>query len=155
MLEAANRSSRAVNADFVKAVVVFRDDLDDETWEQLKTPTTTVQLDLAGLDLLVRRHDVRPGRAGSASRSWSTSARCRSRTAGRTPVDEVAYEQVVEPMSRDVMASTWAVSVESGLAINQALLAAVSMKSRGRFARVRLGHREGCFGHPGRGSRCG
>ncbi len=43
MLEAANRSSRAVNADFVKAVVVFRDDLDDETWEKIKTPTTTVQ----------------------------------------------------------------------------------------------------------------
>src|SRR4051794_21685015 len=51
MLEAANRSSRAVNADFVKAVVVFRDDLDDETWEKLKTPTTTVQLDLAPVSI--------------------------------------------------------------------------------------------------------
>lgn len=126
MLEAANRSSRAVNADFVKAVVVFRDDLDDETWEQLKTPTTTVQLDLAPVSIFWygdmtfaqgaqdRLKELVDLGALPVTHGWSHSY-----------VDEVAYGQVVEPMSRDVMASTWAVSVESGLAINQALLAAV------------------------------
>ena len=40
MLEAANRSSRSINADYIKAVVVTRDELDAEVLEQLKTPTT-------------------------------------------------------------------------------------------------------------------
>ena len=47
MLEAMNRSSRAVNADFVKTIVVFRDELDPEVLEQLKTPTTTAEIDMA------------------------------------------------------------------------------------------------------------
>ena len=47
MLEAMNRASRAVNADFVKAVVVYRDELDPDVLEQLKTPTTTADIDLA------------------------------------------------------------------------------------------------------------
>src|SRR5260370_33948345 len=47
MLEAANRSSRAANADFAKAIVCYRDALTDEVREQLKTPTTTGQIDLA------------------------------------------------------------------------------------------------------------
>ncbi|MGH8973143.1 MAG: nitroreductase family protein, partial [Acidimicrobiia bacterium] len=37
ILEAVNRSSRAVNADFCKAIVVYRDDLDPEVLQQLKT----------------------------------------------------------------------------------------------------------------------
>src|SRR3954447_1754992 len=47
MLEAANRSSRSVNGDFAKAIVVFKDDFSKETWDSVKTPTTTIQLDLA------------------------------------------------------------------------------------------------------------
>src|SRR5258705_13872516 len=47
MLEAMNRASRAVNADFVKGVVVYRDELDPAVGEQLKTPTTTADIDLA------------------------------------------------------------------------------------------------------------
>src|SRR5918911_2149084 len=47
ILEAARLSSRAVNADFAKAVVVNRDDLSEGDRNALKTPTTTAQLDLA------------------------------------------------------------------------------------------------------------
>src|SRR3990172_6652814 len=46
-LEAARLVSRAVNAPFVKAVVVYRDELTVGQRESLKTPTTTAQLDLA------------------------------------------------------------------------------------------------------------
>ena len=46
MLEAMNRASRAVNADFVKVVVVYRDELDPEVLQQLKTPTTTAEIDM-------------------------------------------------------------------------------------------------------------
>jgi len=47
MLEAANRSSRSINADYIKAVVVLRDELEPGVLEQLKTPTTQVSTDLA------------------------------------------------------------------------------------------------------------
>ena len=126
MLEAANRSSRAVNADFVKAVVVFRDDLDDETWEKIKTPTTTVQLDLAPVSIFWYG-DMSFADGGAARLKELVDLGALPTTHGwsHTYVDEVAFGQVVEPMSKDVMASTWAVSVECGLAINQALLAAV------------------------------
>jgi nitroreductase len=126
MLEAANRSSRAVNADFVKAVVCYRDELDEETLEQLKTPTTTVQLDLAPVAIFwygdttfdqgaqERLKELTDLGALPVTHGWSHAY-----------VDEVAYAQVVAPMAKDQIANTWAVSVESGLAINQAMLAAV------------------------------
>jgi nitroreductase len=126
MLEAANRSSRAVNADFVKAIVCYRDELTDEVREQLKTPTTTVQLDLAPVAIFwygdmafadgaqARLKELVDLGALPVTHGWSHAY-----------VDEVAYGQVVAPMSKDVMASTWAVSVECGLAIAQAMLAGV------------------------------
>ena len=47
MLEAALLSSCAVNAHWLKAVVVNRDDIPEDKLEQLKTPVLNVQLDLA------------------------------------------------------------------------------------------------------------
>ncbi|ASR37139.1 hypothetical protein BAY61_21500 [Prauserella marina] len=126
MLEAANRASRAVNADFVKAIVCYRDELTDEVREQLKTPTTTVQLDLAPVAIFwygdlafadnaqSRLKELVDLGALPVTHGWSHSY-----------VDDVAVAQSVEPMSKDAMASTWAVSVESGLAIAQAMLAGV------------------------------
>jgi hypothetical protein len=40
-------------------------------------------------------------------------------------VDDLVYPQVLEPLSKDALATTWAVSVEAGLAIAQAMLAGV------------------------------
>jgi nitroreductase len=126
MLEAANRASRAVNADFVKAVVCYRDELSDEVREQLKTPTTTVQLDLAPVAIFWygdmtfaegaqdRLKELTDLGALPVTHGWSHAY-----------VDDVAFKQVVEPMSKDQLASTWAVSVECGLAIAQAMLAGV------------------------------
>lgn len=126
MLEAANRASRAVNADFVKAIVCYRDELSDEVREQLKTPTMTVQLDLAPVAIFwygdmtfadgaqARLKELVDLGALPVTHGWSHAY-----------VDDVAYAQVVAPMSKDAMASTWAVSVECGLAIAQAMLAGV------------------------------
>jgi nitroreductase len=126
MLEAANRSSRAVNADFVKAIVCYRDEIDDETREQLKTPTTTVQLDLAPVAIFWYG-DMQFAEGGAERLKELVDLGALPVTHGwsHAYVDEVAFGQVVAPMSQDPMAATWAVSVESGLAINQALLAAV------------------------------
>lgn len=126
MLEAANRASRAVNADFIKAVVCYRDELTDDVREQLKTPTTTVQLDLAPVAIFwygdltfaegaqERLKELTDLGALPVTHGWSHAY-----------VDEVAYAQVVEPLSKDATASVWAVSVECGLAIAQAMLAGV------------------------------
>jgi nitroreductase len=126
MLEAANRASRAVNADFVKAIVCYRDEIDDDVRERLKTPTTNVQLDLAPVAIFwygdltfaeggaERLEELVDLGALPVTHGWSHKY-----------VDEVAYGQVVLPLSSDVAAATWAVSVESGLAIAQAMLAGV------------------------------
>jgi hypothetical protein len=47
ILEAANGSSRSVNADYPRALAINRDDIDEETRDALRNPTTTAELDLA------------------------------------------------------------------------------------------------------------
>jgi nitroreductase len=126
MLEAANRSSRAVNADFVKAIVCYRDEISDEVREQLKTPTTTVQLDLAPVSIFWYG-DTQFAEGGAERLKELVDLGALPVTHGwsHAYVDEVAYGQVVKALSSDATASLWAISVECGLAINQALLAAV------------------------------
>ena len=126
MLEAANRASRAVNADFAKAIVCYRDELTDEVREQLKTPTTTVQIDLAPVTIFwygdatfvngaqARLKEVVDLGALPVTHGWT-----------HPYVDDLVHPQVLEPLSKDQLATTWAVSVEAGLAIAQAMLAGV------------------------------
>ncbi|MGQ0466245.1 MAG: nitroreductase family protein [Sporichthyaceae bacterium] len=126
MLEAANRCSRSVNADYAKAVVCYRDEMPPEILEQLKTPTTTVQFDLAPVAIfwwgdtqfqvgaqerLKQLHDLG---ALTATHGWSHEY-----------VDSVAYPQVVNMLASDPTLNTWMTAVESGIAICQAMLAAV------------------------------
>src|SRR6516162_9524184 len=47
MLEAARLASCAVNATFLKAIIVFRDDLDRKTLDALKTPVSALNIELA------------------------------------------------------------------------------------------------------------
>jgi len=126
MLEAANRASRAVNADFAKAIVCYRDELTDEVREALKTPTTTVQIDLAPVTIFWygdatfvngaqdRLKELVDLGALPVTHGWT-----------HPYVDDLVYPQVLEPLSKDQLATTWAVSVEAGLAIAQAMLAGV------------------------------
>jgi nitroreductase len=126
MLEAANRASRSVQGDFCRAVVVRRDEISDEIREALKTPTTTVQFDLAPVAIFWYGSDdyVQTGQdrlkelvdlnALPPTHGWSHQY-----------VDEVAYTQVVKPLHADPTLNLWMVSVETGLQIAQAMLAAV------------------------------
>src|SRR5271168_1816801 len=98
MLEAANRASRSVNGDYARAVVCYRDELPESTLEQLKTPTTTVQLDLAPVAIFwygspdyadtgqQRLKELVDVGALNATHGWSHAY-----------VDDVAYAQVVKP----------------------------------------------------------
>ena len=126
MLEAANRASRSVQGDYCKAIVVHRDEISDEIREQLKTPTTTVQFDLAPVAIFWY---------GSSDYEQTGKARLKELVdLGALPsthgwshkyVDEVAYTQVVKPLHDDEKLNLWMVSLEAGLQLAQAMLAAV------------------------------
>jgi nitroreductase len=126
MLEAANRCSRSVNGDYARAVVCYRDELGDEIIDQLKTPTTTVQMELAPVAIFwfgssdyaetgqQRLKELVDVGALNATHGWSHAY-----------VDEVAYSQVVVPLHDDPTLNLWMTSVECGQAIAHAMLAAV------------------------------
>lgn len=126
MLEAANRASRSMNADYPRAIVVNRDDLPEEARAALRNPTTTADLDLAPtyvfwyLDLeymngsqerlneLVEQHALPP------SHGWS-----------KAYVDEFVWPQVLEPIAGNQTLLIFMGAVETGIAICNALNAAV------------------------------
>ena len=124
ILEAARLASCAVNATFLRAIVVLRDDLASSA-RGLKTPVSALNLELAPVHLYfygdlrtlqVARQDaqelIEVG-ALNPSHGWSHAF-----------VDEVVWKQVIEPLSRDPLKLVGAVAVDCGVAICQALLAA-------------------------------
>jgi nitroreductase len=128
MLEAANRASRSGNIDYFKALVVYRDELDPETLDGLRVPTTTADLDLAPVQIYWfadlsyadpnnfktnLRDLVRVG-ALNASHGWSEAY-----------IDETVVGQIISPMLSDMAIVGWMGTIETGLAISQAMLAAV------------------------------
>jgi nitroreductase len=126
MLEAMNRSSRAVNADFVKGVVVYRDELDPAVVEQLKTPTTTADIDLAPVHIFLyldlnyvegaqnRLKELVNLGALNPSHGWSDAY-----------VDEVVWATVLKPISSDPGILSYIGAIDAGVAICQGMLAAV------------------------------
>ena len=128
MLEAANRASRSGNIDYWRALVVYRDELDRETLDGLRVPTTTAELDMAPVqiywfaDLSYADPDnfrtnlkelVSLG-ALNPSHGWSDAY-----------VDENVVGQIITPMLSDPQVVGWMGTIETGLALNQAMLAAV------------------------------
>ncbi len=126
VLEAARLSSRAVNADFVQAIVVDRDALSEEDRESLKTPTTTAQLDLAPVWIFWLIDPTAP-RIGQTSLKQLVDVGALTPSHGwsHAYVDNVVWPQVLQPILADPGTAVLVAGVEAGLAINQALLAAV------------------------------
>jgi nitroreductase len=127
ILEAANRSSRAVNADYPRALVVHRKDLTEETLAALRNPTTSVDLDLAPTYIFwffdrnylddARTHlkELVRNKVLTPSHGWSEAY-----------VDDVMWAQIFVPMQRDNAAAVlFQAAVETGIAICNALNAAV------------------------------
>ena len=128
ILEAANRASRSGNIDYWKALVVYRDELDAETIDQLRVPTTTADLDLAPVQIYFfadmsyadpanfrrnLRDLVRVG-ALNPSHGWSEAY-----------IDDTVVGQLITPMLSDAQIVGWMGTVETGLAISSAMLTAV------------------------------
>src|SRR2546421_2504699 len=126
MLEAANRSSRSINADYIKAIVVMRDELGPEVIEQLKTPTTQVSTDLAPCNIFFHG-DRTYGVRAQESLKELVDVGALNPTPGwsHAYVDEVVYAQVLRPLLSAPELAGWMCTVECGLAINQAMLAGV------------------------------
>ena len=126
IMEAARIASCAVNASFLRAIVVERDHLAPEVLESLKVPTTTLQLDMAPVHIyfygnmnaieeshgqtLKELHDVG---ALNATHGWSYRF-----------IEDVVWKQILEPLSKNEQVLPVAVSVDCGVAMCQALLAA-------------------------------
>jgi nitroreductase len=126
VLEAARLSSRAVNADFVQAIVVERDSLAPEDRESLKTPTTTAQLDLAPIWVFWLIDPTAP-RVGQTSLKQLVDVGALTPSHGwsHAYVDNVIWPQVLQPILADAGTAALVAGVEAGIAINQAVLAAV------------------------------
>jgi nitroreductase len=128
MLEAANRASRSGNIDYWKALVVYRDELDQETLDGLRVPTTTAELDMAPVQIYwfadLSYADPNNFRknlkelvslgALNPSHGWSDAY-----------VDENVVGQIITPMLSDPQVVGWMGTIETGLALNQAMLTAV------------------------------
>ena len=128
MLEAANRSSRSGNIDYWKALVVYRDELDAATIDALRVPTTTADLDLAPVQIYwfadmsyaepnnFRRNLKELVKVGALnpSHGWSEAY-----------VDENVVGQIITPMLSDQTVVGWMGTLETGIALNQAILAAL------------------------------
>jgi nitroreductase len=126
MLEAARLASCAVNAQWARAVVGFRDDLTDDQLKRLKTPVAGLNVELAPVHIhwfndlgVVRRNEGRPLKelvdvgALAPTHGWSHKF-----------VDDFVYPQILKPLTENEaypIASTFDV----GIAVCQALLTGV------------------------------
>lgn len=126
MLEAARLSSRAVNGDFAKAIVVERDSISQEERDGLKTPTTQAQLDLAPVWIFwYGNPDVPKGGPRNLKGLVDVGALNAPLGWSHAYVDEVIYPQVLSPIMENPAAIAVLTAVEAGLAICQSLLTAV------------------------------
>jgi nitroreductase len=127
ILEAARLASRAGNADFARAIVIERDKLAKADLQALTLPVNAGMMEMAPVhiywwgDLQAFTRDM-PARARqqvdmgvlNISHGWTHKF-----------INEVAYPQVVQVFSSDPVLNAKVTGCESGLAISQALLAAV------------------------------
>jgi len=126
ILEAANRASRSINADYIKAVVVQRDELEPDVLEQLKTPTTTAEIDMAPVHIFCYLDlSYTDGAQGRLKELVQLGALNPSHGWSETYVDEVVWATVLKPIASDPGILSYIGAIDAGVAINQGMLAAV------------------------------
>jgi hypothetical protein len=103
ILEAARLASCAVNATFLRAIVVQRDDLDPATLEALKTPVSALNLDLAPVHIYFYGdlRTLRQSRGQTLKDLIDVGALNPSHGWSHAFVDEVAWRQIIEPLTKD------------------------------------------------------
>jgi nitroreductase len=128
MLEAARRTSCAVNASFMRAIVVNRDQLDQATVDAMKTPVSALNIELAPVHIYIyidftafvgaqaRLKKLVDVGALNATHGWSHKF-----------VDEFVWPNVLKPLADNPTQASVAAAAASdvGAATCQAMLAAV------------------------------
>jgi nitroreductase len=127
MLEAARIASCAVNAQWAKAVVGFRDELTEDQLNRLKTPVAGLNTEMAPVHIhwfldagVVQRNEGRPLKqlvdvgALAPTHGWSHKF-----------VDDFVYPQILKPMTMFETVYHRAASFDVGVAVCQALLTGV------------------------------
>ncbi|HUY26619.1 MAG TPA: nitroreductase family protein [Candidatus Binataceae bacterium] len=128
ILEALLRASCAVNAHWLRAVVVKRDDIPKDQIEKLKTPVQAVVIELAPVHIYLyadlgvvnrvqgtRLKELFNAGAVSASHGWSPKF-----------VDEIVYPQLLKPMTQSPHYPVMA-AFDCGVATCQGLLMAFEL----------------------------
>jgi nitroreductase len=128
MLEAARLSSCAVNASFMRAVVVFRDNLDRATLDALKTPVSGLNIELAPVHIYIYV-DMKAYISAQARLKQLVDVGALNATHGWSHkfVDEFVWPNILKPLADNTNLAYVAASAASdvGLATCQAMLAAV------------------------------
>jgi nitroreductase len=126
ILEAARLASCAVNATFLRAIVVQRDTLEPEVLVGLKTPVSALNLELAPVHIYFYGdlHTLQESRGRTLKELIDVGALNASHGWSYAFVDEVVWAQVLAPLTKDPLRLVGAVAVDCGVAICQALLTA-------------------------------
>lgn len=116
ILEAARLASCAVNATFLRAIVVQRDDLDPATLEELKTPVSALNLDLAPVHIYFYGdlRTLRQSRGQTLKDLIDVGALNPSHGWSHAFVDEVVWSQLIEPLTKGPAKLVGAVAVDCG-----------------------------------------
>ena len=126
IMEATRLSSCAVNASFLRAIVVERDKLAPEDLEALKVPTTTLQLDMAPVHIYFygNLNAIQESHGQTLKELFDVGALNPTHGWSHKFIEETVWAQILDPISKDPAINPIAVSMDSGVAMNQALLTA-------------------------------
>ncbi|MCY4385799.1 MAG: nitroreductase family protein [Desulfurellaceae bacterium] len=126
IMEATRLSSCAVNASFLRAIVVERDKIAPEDLEALKVPTTTLQLDMAPVHIYFygNLNAIQESHGQTLKELFDVGALNPTHGWSHKFIEETVWAQILDPISKDPNINPIAVSMDSGVAMNQALLTA-------------------------------
>ena len=128
MLEAARLASCAVNATFLKAVVVVRDQLDHDTLEALKTPVSGLNIELAPVHIYTYADmGAYVGAQGRLKKLVDVGALNATHGWSHKFVDDFVWPNILKPLADGATQASvaGAAASDAGIAICQAMLAAV------------------------------
>jgi nitroreductase len=126
ILETARLASSAVNAHWLRAIVVERDKIPPEKLAQLKTPVAALTLDLAPVHIyfFVDLGIVNKVKGSRLKELVDVGALAPTHGWSHKFVDDFVYPQILEPMTKNLQGYIGAAFADAGGAAQNALLAA-------------------------------
>ncbi len=134
MLEAARRASCAVNATFMRAIVVYRDSLPRETLDAMKTPVSGLNIELAPVHIYIYLDPTAfHGAQGRLKKLVDVGALNATHGWSHKFVEEFVWPNLLKPAYDNPMVATRpggappiaGVAADAGIAVCQAMLAGV------------------------------